>query len=120
MLVPWVITFAGTVWWITNYSLFHYKYIKRKYNAKLLFTKSDSLLYEIETEDAYEYFYEDKNFFDLSDYQWDSKFFDPFNKKVIGKMKEEFKEKIIREFIGLKSKTYSLVDVDGKMVKWVD
>ena len=35
-------------------------------------------------------------------------------------MKEEFKEKIIREFIGLKSKTYSLVDVDGKMVKWVD
>ena len=86
----------------------------------MLFTKSDSLLYEIETEDAYEYFYEDKNFFDLSDYQWDSKFFDPFNKKVIGKMKEEFKEKIIREFIGLKSKTYSLVDVDGKMVKWVD
>ena len=32
-------------------------------------------------------------------------------------MKEEFKEKIISEFIGLKSKTYSLVDVDDKMVK---
>ena len=59
------------------------------------------------------------NFFDLSDYQWDSKSFDPFNKKVIAKMKEEFKEKIISEFIGLKSKTYSLVDVDDKMVKWL-
>ena len=32
-------------------------------------------------------------------------------------MKEEFKEKIISEFIGLKSKTYSLVDVDDKMAK---
>ena len=82
----------------------------------MLFTKSDSLLYEIETEDAYEYFYEDKNLFDLSDYQWDSKFFDLFNKKVIGKMKEEFKEKIISEFIGL----LDLVDVDSKMVKRVD
>ena len=30
---------------------FHYKYIKRKYDAKLLFTDTDSLVYEIKTED---------------------------------------------------------------------
>ena len=43
--------------------------------------------------------YEDKNLFDLSDYPLNSKFFDPVNKKLIGKMKDEFKEKIIRDFV---------------------
>ena len=43
----------------------------------------------------------------------DSKFLNPVNKKVIGKMKDEFKEKISNEFVGLKSKMYSLVDVDS-------
>ena len=33
---------------------FHYKYIKSKFDANLLFTDTDSLLYEIKTEDAYE------------------------------------------------------------------
>ena len=31
---------------------FHYKYIKRKYSANLLFTDTDSLVYEIETNDV--------------------------------------------------------------------
>ena len=81
---------------------FHYKYIKSKFDAKLLFTDTDSLLYEIETEDVYENFYGDKNLFDFSDYPLNSKFFHPANKKVIGKMKDEFKGRIIREFVGLK------------------
>ena len=50
----------------------------------------------------------------LSDYPPDSNVFDIFNNKVIGKMKNEFKGKIISEFVGLKSKMYSLVHVDGK------
>ena len=72
---------------------FHYKYIKSKFDAKMLFT--DSLVYEIKTEDVYEDFYKDKNLFDFSDYPLDSTFFDPVNKKVIGKMKDEFKGKLI-------------------------
>ena len=32
---------------------FHYKYIKSKYNAKLLFTDTDSLVYNIKTYDVY-------------------------------------------------------------------
>ena len=79
---------------------FRYKCTKRTY-AKLLFPDTDSLVYEIETEDVYE---------DLRD----SKCFDPVNKKVISKMKDKFKGKIISEFVGLKSKLYSLVDGDGK------
>ena len=35
---------------------FHYKYIKGKFDAKLLFTDRDSLVYEIKTEDVYEDF----------------------------------------------------------------
>ena len=66
---------------------FHYKYIKSKSDTKLLFTDTDSLVYEIITEDVYEDFYQDKNLFDFSDYPLDSKFFDPANKKAIGKMK---------------------------------
>ena len=93
---------------------FHYKHIKKNFDAKLLFTDTDSLVYEIKTEDVYEDFYQDKNLFDFSDYPLDSKFFDPVNKKVIGKMKDEFKGKIISEFIGLKSKMYSLISVDDE------
>ena len=54
---------------------FHCNYIKRKYDAKLLFTDTDSLVYEIKTNDAYEDFYKDNNLFDFSDYPKDSKFF---------------------------------------------
>ena len=51
-------------------------------------------------------------FFYFNDYPQDSNFFDRVNKKFIGKMKHELKRKIISEFVGLKPKMYSLVDVD--------
>ena len=38
----------------------------------------------------------------------DFKFFDETNKKVIGKMKDEFGGIIVDEFVGLKSKMYSM------------
>ena len=79
----------------------------------MLLTDTDSLVYEIKA-DVYEDFYKDKNLSDFRDHLRDSKFFDPANKKVIGKMKGEFKGKIINQFVGLKSKMYSLVSADGK------
>ena len=99
---------------------FHYKYIKSKYSANLLFKDIDSLVYEIETEDVYEVLIKTK----ISDYPQDSielhsKFFDPVNKKVIGKMKDEFKGKIINEFVELKSKMNSLIAVNSEEVKKV-
>ena len=95
---------------------FHCKYIKNKFDAKLLITDTDSLVYEIKTKNFYEDFYLDKDLFDLSDYPLHSKFFDPLHKKVIGKMKHEFKGKIISEFAGLKSKMYSLIIADNEEV----
>ena len=49
---------------------FHYNYIKKKYGdrAKLLFTDMDSLTYEIEAEDIYNDFWNDKDMLDNSDY----------------------------------------------------
>ena len=52
--------------------------------------------------------------FDFSDYSKDSKIFDETNTKVIGKMKDEFGGVIVIEFVGLKSKMYSMKKIDGK------
>ena len=55
--------------------------------------------------------------FDFTDYPKDTIFFDSVNKKVISKMKDEFKTKIISEFVGLKLKVHSLIDVDNEKEK---
>ena len=81
-----------------------------------MFTDTDSLVYEIETVSVYEDFNQDKNLFDFSEYPLNSKFLDCINKKFIGKMKDEFKRKLISEFVGLKSKMYSLIGLDDEEV----
>ena len=79
----------------------------------MLFTDTDSLTYEIKSEDVYEEFFKHKNLFDFSSYLKDSKSFDVTNKKNIDKIKEESERKIIGEFVGLKSKMYSMKNIDG-------
>ena len=95
---------------------FHYNYIKKKYNdrAKLLFTDTDSLTYEIETVDAYKDFRTDKDMFDNSDYPENSPYYCNTNKKIIGKFKDEACGIPITEFVGLKSKMYSYVKDNEK------
>ena len=95
---------------------FHYNYITSRYGkkAKLLFTDTDNLCYEIETEDIYRELWEDKNLFDNSDYPKDSQFFDSTNKRVISKFKDEAAGMPIVEFVGLRSKMYSYVKDNGK------
>ena len=91
---------------------FHYNFIKKNFDAELLFTDTDSLTYEIKSENIYGEFF--KDLFDFSNYSKDSKFFDETNKKVIGKMKDEFGGVIITEFVRLKSKKYSIKKIDSK------
>ena len=103
---------------------FHYNYIKHKYGnkAKLLFTDTDSLTYEIETNDAYKDFFKDKSKFDNSDYPENSPYFNKTNKKVIGKFKDEAAGVPVVEFIGLRSKMYSYIkdnDEGGKTAKGI-
>ena len=95
---------------------FHYNYIKYGNKAKLLFTDTDSLTYEIETKDAYKDFFKDKSKFDNSDYPENSPYFNKTNKKVIGKFKDEAAGIPIIEFIGLRSKMYSYIkDYENKV-----
>ena len=95
---------------------FHYNYIKKKYNnrARLLFTDTDSLTYEIEAEDVSKDFWNDKDMFDNSDYPESSPYYCNVNKKIIGKFKDEACGIPITEFIGLKSKMYSYVKDNEK------
>ena len=87
---------------------FHYNLIKKTFDAELLFTDTDSLTDEIKSKNVYEDFYKRKGLFDFSNYSKDSKFFNEINKKVIGKMKDEFGGFVTIEFVGLKSKVYSI------------
>ena len=80
----------------------------------MLFTDTDSLTYQIKSKDVYEEFFKHKHLFDFSNYPKDSKFFDPTNKKVIGKMKDDKAGKINYDFVGLKSKIYSIKSINGK------
>ena len=77
-----------------------------------MFTDTDSLVYEIKgVDDIYKKIYSDKHLFDFSNYPEGSKFYDDTNMKVIGKMKHEMCGKVVSEFVGLKSKMYSLITI---------
>ena len=87
---------------------FHYNFIKKNFSAELLFTDTDSLTYKIKSENVYKEFFKWKDLFDFGNYSKDSTFYDDTNKKVIGKMKDEYGGVIMDQFIGLKSKMYSI------------
>ena len=97
---------------------FHYDYVKQKYGAKanLLFTDTDSLCYEIETEDFFRDISPDvEKMFDTSGYPENhpSGIKSGLNKKVIGLFKDEVGGKIISEFVGLRSKLYAYKMFEG-------
>ena len=93
----------------------HYNYFVKKFDCSLLFTDTDSLVYEIKGINyVYGEVYKDKELFDFSDYSKESKYYDASNKKVIGKMKDEMAGIIISEFIGLESKMNSVLTVDDE------
>ena len=101
---------------------FHYNYIKKKYGnkAKLLLTDTDSLMYEIQTEDFYKDINGDvKDRFDTSGYPSDHPSGIPsgFNKKVLGMFKDEVNGDIIDEFVGLRAKLYLYKMFEGEESK---
>jgi hypothetical protein len=104
---------------------YHYNIIKKQYGdrSKLLFTDTDSLTYEIKTDDIYADMAKDKHIYDFSDYPKDhhSGLWSDENKKVIGKFKDEANGKIITEFVGLRAKMYSFTtdDYESKKAKGI-
>ena len=61
---------------------FHYDYVKNKHgnNSRLLFTDSDSLMYQIKTEDIYEDYSSNREKFDFSNYLTESKYYDSYKR----------------------------------------
>ena len=88
--------------------------LKKNFSAELLFADTESLTSEIKSENVYKDFYKWKDLFDFSNYSKDSTFYDDTNKNVIGKMKDEYGGAIIDQFIGLKSKMYSIKKINGR------
>ena len=95
---------------------FHYDYLLKTFDLKLLSTDTDSLVYEIKGGNVYEQCFKDKELFDFSGYDKNSVYYCDTNKKVLRKMKDEFNGVKIKEFVGMKSKMYSLLGCDDKEV----
>lgn len=96
---------------------YHYDFMLRQYdinNCKLQYTDTDSFIYNITCEDAYHLLKENSERFDTSDYPQNNIYnIKLLNKKIPGLMKDENNGKIMTEFVGLRSKMYS-IRVDGK------
>ena len=101
---------------------FHYDYIKSKYGekAQLLYTDTDSLMYDIETDDFFKDISADVNdWFDTSNYpkEHPSGIRTGINKKVPGMFKDEIGGKQITELVALRAKSYSFLTHDGEEEK---
>ena len=99
---------------------FYYGVMKEKYGDKLnlVYTDTDSFIAHTETEDIYDDFNEINEYMDFSGYDKSHKSYDPTNKKVLGKFKDELDGEIMSEFIGLKPKMYCCINEDnGHVIK---
>ena len=90
----------------------HYNFVIR-FNTRLLFivmNYTDSSCYELHEKNPYKRIHKHKELFDLSNFPVSSKYYCSDNKKVVGKMKDEYGGKSILKFVDLKSKMYSILD----------
>jgi len=94
--------------------------MKKKYGTKaqLLFTDTDSLCYHVTTEDLYaDMMPMIDEWLDTSEYPKDHILYSPTNAKVLGKMKDECSGDYVKEFVGLRSKIYSLLTCNSAHAK---
>ena len=80
---------------------------------QLLYTDTDFLLLESQTEDVYQDMAKHASLYDTSDYPKDNPLHSEANKKVLGKMKDERAGCPIAEYVSLCSKMYSILEAAG-------
>jgi len=96
---------------------FHYNTIHTNFenNYNLIYSDTDSLVYDIKTDDLYDWISKNKTYFDLSE-SVQPHLKDNANKKVLGKFKDEMNSVPICEFLALNPKVYTInYCVDNKM-----
>jgi len=81
-------------------------------SCTLLYTDTDSLLVEIQTEDIYADMAKNSDLYDTSDYPKDHPLYSTKNKKVPGLFKDECASIPIAEYVGLRPKMYSILRAD--------
>ena len=98
---------------------FYYGQLKNQYGdrCQLLYTDTDSLLLDIETEDVYRDMIAHAGLYDTSDYPREHPLHSVENKKVLGKMTDECAGRPIAEYIGLRPKMYSILEANGDNTK---
>ena len=93
---------------------FYYDFLKEKCeNVKLLYMDTNSFIIEIIDENFDDMRLENKEYFDLSNFSKDSKYYCVDNKKVLGKMKDEYGGTPILEYARAKPKSYTANDVNN-------
>ena len=98
---------------------FYYGQLKNQYGERcqLLYTDTDSLLLEIQTEDVYRDMGQHAGLYDTSEYPREHPLHSVENKKVVGKMTDECAGRPIAEYIGLRPKMYSILEANGDNIK---
>ena len=98
---------------------FYYNEMKTQYGERcqLLYTDTDSLLLEIQTDDVYQDIANNADLYDTSNYQKDHPLHNTGNEKVLVKMKDECAGRPIAEYVGLRPKMYSILEASGKSTK---
>ena len=96
---------------------FHYTIIQKEFPGKhrLLYHDTDSFFYEIIHPDLYEWIKKNKTYFDLSESSRED-LKDDTNKKVLGKFKDEMNSLIIKEYISLNPKGYSINNLENNVI----
>jgi len=89
---------------------FYYDHLKVKYpdRCSLLFTVTDSLCCEIQTDDLYSDMGASLHHYDTSNFAQDHPQYSTTNRRVLGKFNSETGSDAPSEFVGLRAKMYSL------------
>lgn len=99
---------------------YYYNHLKEKYcdNVQLMYTDTDSFIVEVKTDCFYTDMIDDLHLYDTSDYPLDNAYGIPLvNKKVPGLFKDELNSKILTDFVGLRSKMYSIRSENRDLIK---
>ena len=104
---------------LSKLHMFKFYYaMKKQYKCELLYTDTGSLLMQIYVNNLEKDFLERNiDLFDTSNFPKDHKLYSMKNKSVVGKFKSETGHKTISEFVGLRSKMYSIKISDNTTIR---